>query len=65
MAVSGETTKSIGAPGVTVTVSSSQITPKHAVIVWVPVAVGVNNPVESMLPLLEDQTTGTLATKEL
>ena len=61
----GVTTKSTAAPGVTVTLSSSQMTPKQAVTVCVPTVVGVNNPVESMLPLLADQTTGTLATSEL
>ena len=61
----GVTTKSTGAPGVTVTVSSSQMTPKQAVIVCVPAEVGVNNPVESIDPLLALHTTETLATSEL
>ena len=65
VAVSGETLKSSGAPGVTVTVSSSQIIPKQAVMVCVPTSVGVNNPVESIEPLLAVQSTETLATREL
>ena len=58
--VNGVTSSAVGLPGVTVIVSLEQINPKHAVIVWVPAFLGVNNPNESMLPSLELQVTGAM-----
>ena len=64
VAVSGDTMRSTGAPGVTVMFWEPHTKPKHDVMVVVPAVVGVNKPLLPMLPVDDDQVMGGACTMD-